>query len=93
MKEPANRIRIKRVPGTRGIRLQAHYLNASPNAIDAQVKVIFHLAKPGTVTQRAGFFFFLNPQILVPPAPPVSSPPPLPPVEGRRSGLEEQASP
>ena len=55
------------VPGSRGIRLQAHYLNASPNSINAQVQVIFHLAKPGTVTSQAGVFFFVNPQILVPP--------------------------
>jgi hypothetical protein len=45
---------------TQGLRFASHYLNASPNAIMAQVKVIIRRAQPGTVMHRAGVFFFNN---------------------------------
>jgi hypothetical protein len=54
------------VPASKGIRVQAHYLNATTHDINAVVKVIFHIAKPGTITQHAGVFFYVNPQIFVP---------------------------
>jgi hypothetical protein len=55
------------VPGAQGIRVQVHYLNASPNTINPTVKVIFHIAKKGTVTQHAGVFFMLNADVTTPP--------------------------
>ncbi|HZS35650.1 MAG TPA: hypothetical protein VFF06_02425 [Polyangia bacterium] len=55
------------VPGNQGIRIQAHYLNASPNTINPTVKVVFHIAKAGTVTQHAGVFFMLNPDVTTAP--------------------------
>src|SRR5215467_733796 len=40
--------------------MQMHYLNATANAITAQVTIRFHKATPGTITQHAGVFFFNN---------------------------------
>jgi hypothetical protein len=56
-----------RVPGAKGLRLQAHYLNASPSAIQAVVTVTLHEAMPGTITQQAGVFFMINPLIFIQP--------------------------
>jgi hypothetical protein len=48
------------VKGTQGFHLNMHYLNASMKDLTAQVTIIFHKAKPGSVTQHAGLFFFNN---------------------------------
>jgi hypothetical protein len=55
------------VPSAQGFRLQVHYLNATPNPINASVSVTMKLATPGTVTDHAGVFFFLNNNINIPP--------------------------
>ena len=48
------------VKGTQGFHMQMHYLNATQNAITAQVTIQFTKATPGTITQHAGVFFFNN---------------------------------
>ncbi len=55
------------VPGAKGIRLQAHYLNATMNDLVAHVVVTLHTAAAGTVTQHAGVYFMLNPDVTTPP--------------------------
>jgi hypothetical protein len=55
------------IPGAQGIRIQAHYLNASPNTLNPSVKVILHKAQPGTITQHAGVYFMLNPDVTTAP--------------------------
>jgi hypothetical protein len=54
------------VPGANGFRLQAHYLNTTQQPIDASVKVVFHLALPGTITDHASVLFFNNTDIYIP---------------------------
>ena len=48
------------VKGTQGFHLNMHYLNAKQTDIQATVKIVLHKSKAGTVTQRAGLFFFNN---------------------------------
>jgi hypothetical protein len=48
------------VKGTQGFHLNMHYLNATQQDLTAQVKIVLHVAKSGTVTQHAGLFFFNN---------------------------------
>lgn len=48
------------IQGTQGFHMQMHYLNATQNALMAQVTITFHKSVPGTVTQHAGVFFFNN---------------------------------
>jgi len=66
------------VSKSNGLRFASHYLNASPNPIMAQVKVIARRATPGSVQNRAGVFFFNNVAIYVPKAPNPQSPPNYP---------------
>jgi hypothetical protein len=54
------------VPSTQGFRLQAHYLNASPNAISPTVKVTLHPAAAGTTQYHAGVYFYINTNINIP---------------------------
>jgi hypothetical protein len=49
-----------------GLRLSSHYLNASPNTITANVKVIARKATPGTVQNHSGVFFFNNIGLVIP---------------------------
>ncbi len=56
-----------RLPGENGIRLQSHYLNVSPDPITAQVQVTLHRSEDGTVTDRAGVLFIVQPDIQVGP--------------------------
>jgi len=56
-----------KVPGNKGIRLQAHYLNATQSPIDAVVTVTLHVAPSGTVKQQAGVFFMINLDVTTPP--------------------------
>jgi hypothetical protein len=60
------------VPANQGLRLASHYLNATQNDIMATVQLIMRRAAPGTVTNRAGIFFFNNVQILIPPGGPTT---------------------
>jgi len=55
------------IPDGQSLRVQAHYLNTSDQDITAVVKVTFHLAEPGTVTDHAGMVFMNNPAIYVSP--------------------------
>jgi hypothetical protein len=56
------------VKGTQGFHLNMHYLNATQTDINAQVTILLHQAKPGSVTQHAGLFFFNNVSgIFIPP--------------------------
>ncbi len=55
------------VPGAQGLRVQVHYLNASPNTLNPTVHVVLHKAMPGTITQHAGVYFMLNPDVTTPP--------------------------
>jgi hypothetical protein len=55
------------VPGSAGLRLQAHYLNTTHQPITAQVQVKMHLAKPGTVTAHAGILFYSQSRFSIPP--------------------------
>jgi hypothetical protein len=55
------------VPGSSGLRLQAHYLNTTPNAIDAHVEVTMHLAAPGSVKSQAGVLFVPDTNFMVAP--------------------------
>lgn len=55
------------VPASTGLRIQSHYLNTTGSPITAEVKVTFHLAKPGTVTDHAGVMFVVQPKIFVGP--------------------------
>ena len=52
---------------SRGFRVQVHYLNSSPNPIEPQAQVLFHVAQPGSITNRAAVLFFNNTSIVVPP--------------------------
>jgi hypothetical protein len=54
---------------TRGFRLQAHYLNATPNPIMATVQVQFHLAAAGSVVNHAAVLFFNNTDLVIPSSP------------------------
>lgn len=45
---------------TRGLRLQAHYLNASTAPLQVSVSVTIRVAKPGAIGNRAGVIFFNN---------------------------------
>jgi hypothetical protein len=54
------------VPSTQGLRLQAHYLNASPNPISPTVEVTLHKAAAGTVQYHAGVYFYINTNINIP---------------------------
>jgi hypothetical protein len=54
-------------PSNYGIRLQAHYLNTTADAITAKVEVDFTMAEPGTVQQYAGVLFMVQTDIHVPP--------------------------
>lgn len=47
--------------------LQAHYLNASPSQLAAEVDVRLTLAEAGSVKEDAGVLFFYDPFIAVPP--------------------------
>jgi hypothetical protein len=55
------------IPGSMGFMLNAHFLNAQATALQATLKVTFHLAVPGAVTQYAGVVFMNNLGITVPP--------------------------
>lgn len=55
------------IPATTGLRTQSHYLNTTGSTIKAEVKITFHLAKPGTVTDHAGVMFVIQPKIFVGP--------------------------
>lgn len=55
------------LPRNKGIRLQSHYLNVSPEPITAQVQVTLHPAEDGTVTDHAGVLFIVQPSISVEP--------------------------
>ena len=55
------------IPTSKGLRLQSHYLNTTSEPITAQVKMTFHLAVPGTVTDHAGVLFVVQPFIVVQP--------------------------
>jgi hypothetical protein len=48
------------VKANQGLRFASHYLNASPNPVDAVVRVVLRKAQPGSVQHRAGVFFFNN---------------------------------
>jgi hypothetical protein len=48
------------VKGTQGFHLNMHYVNASQSDLMAQVTILLHKAKAGTVMQHAGLFFFNN---------------------------------
>jgi hypothetical protein len=50
------------VPGSMGLRLQAHYLNTTMSTINAQVQLVLHLAAPGTVQNQAGVLFVVDAQ-------------------------------
>jgi hypothetical protein len=58
------------IKATQGFNLVVHYLNASPNAIMANVQVQLHRAPAGSVTERAGVFFLNNVSGLYPGIPP-----------------------
>ena len=53
------------VPAGQGFRLQVHYLNASPGEISPTVTVTMKKATPGTITDHAGVFFFINNNISI----------------------------
>lgn len=55
------------ISATKGLRMQSHYLNTTPDTVTANVKMTFHLAAPGTVTDHAGVMFIVQPFISVPP--------------------------
>lgn len=55
------------IPPSLGLRLQSHYLNTTAETVTAHVKVILHLAAPGTVTDRAAVLFIVQPNIHIPP--------------------------
>jgi hypothetical protein len=55
------------IPSTKGIRLQSHYLNTTSETITAHVKMVYHLAAPGTVKDHAGVLFIVQPFIYVQP--------------------------
>jgi Copper type II ascorbate-dependent monooxygenase, C-terminal domain len=46
--------------------VQAHYLNATPNSLDAAMHFHMQLVDPATATEEAGVLFFFNPAIVVP---------------------------
>jgi hypothetical protein len=48
------------VKSTQGFRVVSHYLNATPNDINAMVQIVLYRAQPGTITQHAGIFFLNN---------------------------------
>jgi hypothetical protein len=48
------------VKGTQGFHLNMHYLNATQDDLTAQVTILLHKAKAGSVTQHAGVYFFNN---------------------------------
>jgi hypothetical protein len=47
--------------------LQAHYLNVSANPVDAKIEFGIDAAKSGAGQQQAGFMFFYDPFIYLPP--------------------------
>lgn len=47
--------------------VQSHYVNASPGPLDASIHLTLHTTPPETVKTEAGFLFFFNPIIDVPP--------------------------
>lgn len=48
------------VPASQGFRVVSHYLNATTHDLTANVEIVMHKAKPGTVTQHAGVYFLDN---------------------------------
>jgi Copper type II ascorbate-dependent monooxygenase, C-terminal domain len=56
------------IPAGQGLRIQAHYLNATDHDLTATVKMTFHLADPGSVTAHAGMVFMNNLNIYVQPS-------------------------
>jgi len=48
------------IKADQGFKLNLHYLNTSTSELTANVKIILHRAKPGTVTTHAGVFFLNN---------------------------------
>lgn len=57
----------RRVDGSTGLRVAAHYFNSSTKPVEAVLVVKFAVAPTGTVDTLAGSLFFLNPGIYVEP--------------------------
>lgn len=55
------------IPGSNGLMLNAHFINTGQADYQATLKVTFHVAAQGTVTQHAGVIFMNDASIDIPP--------------------------